>query len=824
MLTVRGVAVSRAARLLLAVLLGSFAFAGVASIQAHPAVAAEGGAGQAPLPPVSIDSGYFHTLLVTTSGTLWAWGGNSRGQLGLGDQTSRLIPVQVGTATNWKSVSAGWYHSLGVRTDGTLWAWGDNSAGQLGTGGHASAKSPVPVGTDTNWVAVSAAQSHSLGLRSDGTLWAWGNNDANRMGVASSTSPVKVGSAANWVSVAAGDEHSLGVRGDGTLWAWGKNENGQLGVGDASARSGINRVGTGTDWASVSSDFRYSMAIRRDGSLWAWGWNTQGQLGVGDVTDRVVPTRVGEDCWAAVCPARVHCVGVQCDGSLWGWGTNYDGELGVGDLQQRLSPARAGNEAWAAASAGDAFSTGVRGDGTLWGWGRGETGQLGTGQAAASNRPAQCIFPPMDWPPTVNTVPASRVLATAVTLNGYLLSLGTGSTSALVSFEWGLATSYGQATAPTAMAATGRYSAALSGLQPETWYHFRARVDGSNGTSYGADMGFKTTTTPPTPPEVKTAEATLITGLTARLNGRVADMGTAPSITISFDYGTSPEELARHTDNDTLSRMGAFYADVAGLAPGTTYYFRARGAGDGESQGGVYSFATTGTPTHSPQVETGPADRLTTSSARLSGRLTAMGSAVNVTVLFDWGEGPGSYTGETTATGLTATGEFYCDLDGLFAGRTYYYRARAVGEGTGYGPEKYFTAPPVVPAPASISPNTAGLGQTAVVTITGHDLRNCIRLDLGPGITVNDFTVVSAEKITARITLDTDIAAGPRNVAVSTANGSYVLQDGFVVKGASSGALPLWVWGTVAGLGAAICGGFLYLVLRPRRQPARQPA
>lgn len=769
----------------------------------------------------SLDSGYFHTLLVTTSGTLWAWGENSRGQLGTGDKTFRPSPAQVGTDANWKCVAASWYHSLGVRTDGTLWAWGDNGSGQLGLGHRTSKSAPTQVGADTNWVAVAAGQYHSLGLRSDGTLWAWGSDDEGQLGTAGGNSPVQVGDAADWVGIAAGDRHSLGVRADGTLWAWGWNEAYQLGLGDMTRRTTPAQVGTDADWLSVGADFRYSMAVRNDGTLWGWGWNTQAQLGVGDVDPRPTPARVGEAAnWTGVYPGRVHCQGIQSDGTLWGWGTNYDGELGLGDVMQRLMPARVGSSAWVVASCGDAFSAGVRADGTVWGWGRGEVGQLGTGNLAREVRPTQCDMPGMDWPPTVNTAAPSRILATMVTLNGYLYSLGTGSASAQVSFEWGESTAYGQATAPQPMTATGPYTAGLSGLEPLKSYHYRARVDGGNGASYGGDMSFKTTSAAATPPDVSTVDASSISGSTARLNGKLEKRGTAVSVIVSFEYGTEPGVYTWRTGDDALSQEGAFYADVSGLASGTTYYFRARGSGDGEDQAGELSFATTGTPTRPPQVETAQADHMTTGSARLNGRLTSLGTAVNVTVLFEWGEEPDIYSAETTAAGKTASGAFYCDVAGLFAGRTYYFRATAVGHGAGYGAEQQFTVPAVVPEPAAISPDAAVLGQSATVTVTGDAFTGCIGLDLGPGITVDNFTVVSASKITARITVSPDISLGPRNVTVSTGSGSYVLPGGFAVKGRSSGGLPLLVWVGIAAGALAAGGGAFFLAARRRRRPA----
>ena len=62
-------------------------------------------------------------------------------------------PTQVGSATNWVAVAAGGQHSLGLRSDGSLWAWGWNLWGQLGLGDTTDRWVPTQVGSATNWVA-----------------------------------------------------------------------------------------------------------------------------------------------------------------------------------------------------------------------------------------------------------------------------------------------------------------------------------------------------------------------------------------------------------------------------------------------------------------------------------------------------------------------------------------------------------------------------------------------------------------------------------------------------------------------------------------------
>jgi alpha-tubulin suppressor-like RCC1 family protein len=75
-----------------------------------------------------------HSCGVGRDGSLWCWGRNDRGQLGVGDVRDRAVPTRVGTASDWSSVSAGKRHTCGVRRNGALFCWGQDEQGQLGVG------------------------------------------------------------------------------------------------------------------------------------------------------------------------------------------------------------------------------------------------------------------------------------------------------------------------------------------------------------------------------------------------------------------------------------------------------------------------------------------------------------------------------------------------------------------------------------------------------------------------------------------------------------------------------------------------------------------
>ena len=114
----------------------------------------------------TLGTGEDHTVVIKTDGTLWTWGRGDQGELGLnasGFYARVSSPTQVGAETNWSYVNRGENNTFSIKTDGTLWVWGDNDAGELGLGDVTLRSSPVQVGSDS-WQKVVGAK-HTLGLR-----------------------------------------------------------------------------------------------------------------------------------------------------------------------------------------------------------------------------------------------------------------------------------------------------------------------------------------------------------------------------------------------------------------------------------------------------------------------------------------------------------------------------------------------------------------------------------------------------------------------------------------------------------------------------------
>ena len=254
---------------------------------------------------VEISAGSEHVIAIQDSGTvfsqgnrtLWAWGSNQYYQLGFEGLPSVSVsaPFQVGTNINWSKVSAGNEFSLARKTDGTLWSWGRNNFGQLGLN-YISNDVPVrtQIGTSTSWSTnIAAGGNFALALLTNGTLFAWGQNNVGQLGIGSTTNqmqPTLVGT--NFNSISAGGGHSLAINVSNNIMAFGYGFFGQLGFGNNNNLNVPMQLNFLGPYSKVAANNSHSIAIKSDGTLWAFGKNVNGQLGDGTTINKNIPTQI----------------------------------------------------------------------------------------------------------------------------------------------------------------------------------------------------------------------------------------------------------------------------------------------------------------------------------------------------------------------------------------------------------------------------------------------------------------------------------------------------------------------------------------------------
>jgi len=120
---------------------------------------------------------------IKTDGTLWSWGDTAYGALGLntaGSNAKRSSPTQI-PGTTWKEVSSIGYGAAAIKTDGTLWTWGSNNTGELGVNDRTQRSSPIQV-PGTTWDRVESTYDAHIAIKTDGTLWGWGNDNYGKSG------------------------------------------------------------------------------------------------------------------------------------------------------------------------------------------------------------------------------------------------------------------------------------------------------------------------------------------------------------------------------------------------------------------------------------------------------------------------------------------------------------------------------------------------------------------------------------------------------------------------------------------------------------------
>ena len=302
---------------------------------------------------------YFSVYALTEDGSLYAWGYNSKGLLGVGDKMDRNTPTKVNLPGMVKEIMHNSNSVYTILEDGSLYAWDYNTPTptkinlpgtikELITNGNSdyailedgSLYSLVSINSTPTKVNLPGKVINQIGqfaILEDGSIYAWGDNYYGQLGIGSENdyvdTPTKVNLSGKIKELIYYSDSVYALLEDDTLYAWGDNYYGQLGLGSeneyVNTPTKVNLPGTIKELITIG-DSVYAML--EDGSLYAWGFNPVGRLGIGSENEYVnTPNKVNLPGTIKELITNGNSVyAILEDNSLYAWGFNENGQLGIG--------------------------------------------------------------------------------------------------------------------------------------------------------------------------------------------------------------------------------------------------------------------------------------------------------------------------------------------------------------------------------------------------------------------------------------------------------------------------------------------------------------
>ena len=259
--------------------------------------------------------------------------------------------------TTWNNTLRLWQDSLyAILDNGSLYAWGNNKDGQLGLGltdEYVAYNKKVDIPGKVKLIKCAGenlTESACYVITEDGALYVWGKNSYGQLGVGdevNKNTPTKVnlpGKIKELITTNGSSVYALME--DSSLYSWGENYSGQLGVGDKINKNTPTIVNLSGKIKKLITSSSASHAILEDGSLYAWGKNYYGELGIGSNEDKNTPTKVtainGKIMDLIINSDKNYTTyksifAILEDGSLYAWGNNKGGQLGIGSWEDNIN-------------------------------------------------------------------------------------------------------------------------------------------------------------------------------------------------------------------------------------------------------------------------------------------------------------------------------------------------------------------------------------------------------------------------------------------------------------------------------------------------------
>lgn len=296
-------------------------------------------------------AGDLHTCAIVSNGNVKCWGNNNKGQVGDGrkDLGTRHLPVYVHSISSAKSLALGKDHSCALLTDGSVKCWGSNSFGQLGNGNQTDSLLPVNVALEQKVIEIVSGYNHACALVSIGDIYCWGDNTNGQLGIGNKVSrstPTLVLGISNSKNLTANFNSTCAVDVNQNGNCWGEGTDGQLGNNDSvdktlptkvidkwQTNKTVGTYGPAANVVSVQVGKSISCLLSTLETLHCWN-STTGGTGVSS------PYYVGQTQTSGnALSVQEYSVGsdyycvLRKDNSIYCSGKNDEGQFGIGSTQ-----------------------------------------------------------------------------------------------------------------------------------------------------------------------------------------------------------------------------------------------------------------------------------------------------------------------------------------------------------------------------------------------------------------------------------------------------------------------------------------------------------
>ena len=224
-------------------------------------------------------------------------------------------------------------YTLALKSDGTVWAWGENKYGSLGIGTSQDSLYPVQTKGLKDIVCVNAKGDYSMAVDSEGYVWYWGKERSGTADEfiklsADEATPKRINAINNVKEVDSSGTYALALKKDGTVWKF-DNRTPDL-VQKVDGLCDIEQIQMGKVYGDSNKYF--AMALDKDGNVWTWGNNDYSRLGRKTVPDWK-PTKLNDlKNITDIVAGGKHSFALSNSGQLYGWGDSTDGQLGSSNV------------------------------------------------------------------------------------------------------------------------------------------------------------------------------------------------------------------------------------------------------------------------------------------------------------------------------------------------------------------------------------------------------------------------------------------------------------------------------------------------------------